>query len=372
MIAWLFKLQQKNVFVVEKQWRQRYATKKNEFSKWNVEENELFRCDFAIYVFENFVIREKILRMNHDDSNVEYFARAKIENVIKRKYFWFDIIKKITNYVRICSNYQRMRIHQHKSYDDMTIISFENEKSFNIVIMNFITNIFFVKDFYIEKINDSILILINKLTKHAIYITITKTLNAISFANLLWRKFICRHKMMRNIIFDRNSLFTNNFWFTLCWNLKIKRKLNIAFYSQTNNQTKKQNVVFKQYLRIYCNYKQNNWSKLLFMTTFVYNNSKHSNIDQIFQEFLFECVANLEIEFVNNFQKRETTLTTNRAKMLRNNKTHLMNLWKRISKQQIKYYNENYIMKSFESKEKMLLREINIRILRLKKKIDYK
>ena len=104
MIAWLFKLQQKNVFVVEKQWRQRYATKKDEFSKWNVEKNELFRRDFAIYVFENFVIRKKILRMNHDDSNIKHFARVKIENAIKRKNFWFNIIKKITNYVRIYLN----------------------------------------------------------------------------------------------------------------------------------------------------------------------------------------------------------------------------------------------------------------------------
>ena len=115
MIAWLFKLQQKNVFVVEKQWRQRYATKKDEFSKWNVEKNELFRRDFAIYVFEKFVIRKKILWINHDDSNVEHFAYAKIENIIKRKYFWFNIIKKIINYVRICLNCQRMRIHWHKS-----------------------------------------------------------------------------------------------------------------------------------------------------------------------------------------------------------------------------------------------------------------
>ena len=372
MIAWLLKLQQKNAFVVEKQWRQRYATKKNELSKWNVEKNELFRRDLAIYVFEDFVIREKILRMNHDDSDAEHFARAKIEDAIRRKYFWFDIIKKIANYVRIYSNCQRMRIHRHKSYDDMTAISFENEKSFNIVIMNFITNMSSVKDSYIEKINDSILILINKLTKHATYITITKTLDAMNLANLLWREFVCRHEMMRNIIFDRDSLFTNYFWFTLCWNLKTKRKLSIAFHSQTNDQTKRQNIVFEHYLIIYCNYKKNNWSKLLSMTTFAYNNNKHSNIDQTFQELLFECVANLESEFVNSLQRKKTTLTTNRAEMLRNNRTHLMNLWKRISKQQIKYYNENHIMKNFESKEKMLLREINIRTLRLKKKIDHK
>ena len=199
--------------------------------------------------------------------------------------------------------------------------------------MNFITNMFFAKDFYIEKVSDSILILINKLTKYATYISITKTLNAIDFANLLWRKFVCRHEMMRNIISNRKFLFTNNFWFTLCWNLKTKRKLNIVFHSQTNEQTEKQNAVFEHYLRMYCNFKQNNWSKLLFMTQFVYNNSKHSSIDQAFQKFLFEYVANLDSDFVSNLSRKETTFATNKAEALRSNRTHLMNLWKTIFEQ---------------------------------------
>ena len=78
-----------------------------------------------------------------------------------------------------------MRIHQHKFYDNMITISSKKKQSFDTIIMNFITNMSFARDFYIEKINDSILILINKLTKYAMYISITKTLNAISFANLL-------------------------------------------------------------------------------------------------------------------------------------------------------------------------------------------
>ena len=372
MIAWLLKLQQRDVFVVKKQWRQRYADKQDELSKWNVEKNELLRRDLAIYVFENFATKQEILRMNHDDSNVEHFARTRIEDVVRRKYFWFDMIKKIANYVRICSECQRMRNHRHKSYDNMIAISSKEEQSFDTIIMNFITNMFFARDFYIEKISDSILILINKLTKYATYISITKTLNAINLANLLWREFVCRHEMMRSIISNREFLFTNNFWFTLCWNLRAKRKFSIVFHSQTDEQTERQNAVLEYYLRVYCNFKQNNWSKLLSMTQFVYNNSKHSSIDQVSQELLSEYVANLDNDSVSNFSRRETTFATNRAKALRNNRAHLMNLWKAIFEQQIKYYNENHIMKSFEFEKKMLLRDVNIRTLRLKKKIDHR
>jgi len=41
------------------------------------------------------------------------------------------------------------------------------------------------KNLYIEKINNAILMLINKLTKYATYIAIIKELNAKDFAKLL-------------------------------------------------------------------------------------------------------------------------------------------------------------------------------------------
>jgi len=56
---------------------------------------------------------------------------------------------------------------------------------FETIIINFITNILFIKDLYIKKINNAILILVNKLVKHAIYIATIKKFNAKNFAKLL-------------------------------------------------------------------------------------------------------------------------------------------------------------------------------------------
>ena len=52
------------------------------------------------------------------------------------------------------------------------------------MIMNFIIDMSFVKNLYIDKINDAILILMNKLTKHATYIATIKSLNVKNFAKL--------------------------------------------------------------------------------------------------------------------------------------------------------------------------------------------
>jgi len=51
--------------------------------------------------------------------------------------------------------------------------------------MNFITDMLSAKNSYIEKTSDVILIMIDKLIKHAIYISTIKDLNVEELANLL-------------------------------------------------------------------------------------------------------------------------------------------------------------------------------------------
>ncbi len=197
--------------------------------------DELLRCDLTVYVLNDSATRDEILRMNHDNFEADHFACARIETAIRRKYYWSKMLKKMTKYVRICSDCQRVRVHHHKFYEKLTFISSENVNSFHIMIMNFITDMFSAKNLYIEKTSDVILIIINKLIKHVIYISTIKDLNIERLTNLLWREFISQHEMMQSIILNRDSLFINHFWITLCWHLEAKRKLSITFHSQIDD-----------------------------------------------------------------------------------------------------------------------------------------
>ena len=130
--------------------------------------------------------------------------------------------------------------------------------------------------------------------------------------------------------------------------------------------------MLKHYLRVYCNYKQNNWLKLLSMTTFVYNNNVHLNIDHAFNEFFKNYVANFVNEFKNKFIKRKTSLIIEKTKWLRNNKKYLRKLWEKVAKKQKLNYDAYHKSIIFNENEKIFLRNINIRILRFKKKIDHR
>ena len=77
-----------------------------------------------------------------------------------------------------------MRIHRHKLYEMFFSISL-NLQLFYIVTMNFIIDMFFAKNLYIEKTNDLILIFFDELIKYAIYILTTKNLNAKNLVNIM-------------------------------------------------------------------------------------------------------------------------------------------------------------------------------------------
>ena len=46
-----------------------------------------------------------------------------------------------------------------------------------------------------------------------------------------------------------------------------------GYYPKDNGQTEYTNQTLKQYLHVYCNYQQDNWSELLPLVEFVYNNA---------------------------------------------------------------------------------------------------
>jgi len=47
----------------------------------------------------------------------------------------------------------------------------------------------------------------------------------------------------------------------------------LGYHPEGDGQTKHMNQTLEQYLCVYCNYQQDNWSKLLPFTEFTYNNA---------------------------------------------------------------------------------------------------
>ena len=89
------------------------------------------------------------------------------------------------------------------------------------------------------------------------YIFIIKKINAKQLIDVIIKKIVKFHDVLKFIIIDRDFLFTSKFYFSFCYVLKIKRKLFTTFHFQIDDQTKRQNNIMKQYLRVHVNFTQN-------------------------------------------------------------------------------------------------------------------
>ena len=78
-----------------------------------------------------------------------------------------------------------MRVYYYKPYKKLISISSDNVNFFYTIIINFIINILSAKNSYINKIYNAILVLIDKLTKYAIYVITIKNLKIDRLTNLI-------------------------------------------------------------------------------------------------------------------------------------------------------------------------------------------
>lgn len=124
---------------------------------------------------------------------------------------------------------------------------------------------------------DSVFVVVDRMTKMAHFIPCKEAMDATELARLFITNVFRLHGLPDDIVSDRGSLFTSKFWKKLSEMTGIKSKMSTAFHPETDGQTERVNSVMEQYLRGYVNYEQDNWSDLLPIAEFAYNNSWHNS-----------------------------------------------------------------------------------------------
>ena len=77
---------------------------------------------------------------------------------------------------------------------------------------------------------DAILVIVDRFTKMAKYFPIREMIAAPQLAELFCNEIVKQYGTLRSIVTDRGSIFTSEYWFTLCYYMKAKCKLSTIFY----------------------------------------------------------------------------------------------------------------------------------------------
>ena len=120
---------------------------------------------------------------------------------------------------------------------------------------------------------DTILVIVDQLTKQAIFILAHDTITSMDLACLFILHVFSKHGIPSHVTSDRGLEFVSNFFWSLGTALDMRLYFTSGYHPEGDGQTKCTNQTLEQYLHVYCNYQQDNWSELLSLMEFAYNNA---------------------------------------------------------------------------------------------------
>ena len=216
-----------------------------------------------------------MISRHHDDPLAGHFGIDKTRELVSRKYYWPSLRKDVENYVRGCDVCLASKAIRHKPYGDLQSLPLPTHR-WKDLSMDVVTGLPLSADWKGDNY-DSILVIVDRLTKMVHYEPVKVTIGAPGLAKVIIDVVVWHHGLPNSIVIERGPLFTSKFWSLLCYLLGVKQRLLTTFHPQTDGQTKRQNSTMETYLRAFVNFERNDWARLLLMAEFAYNNAKNTS-----------------------------------------------------------------------------------------------
>ena len=119
----------------------------------------------------------------------------------------------------------------------------------------------------------ALLVVVDRLSKQGIFIPTLDDITAPELARLFIIHVFSKHGVPMHITCNCRSKFIFHFFHSLGTSLDMKIHFTSGYHLEGDGQTKCLNQTLEQYLCIFCNYQQDNWSEILPLAKFTYNNS---------------------------------------------------------------------------------------------------
>ncbi|GJS23676.1 putative reverse transcriptase domain-containing protein, partial [Tanacetum coccineum] len=125
---------------------------------------------------------------------------------------------------------------------------------------------------------DTIWVIVDRLTKSAIFIPMKETDPLEKLARMYLKEVVTRHGIPVSIICDRDPRFASNFWRSLQKALGTSLDMSMTYHPQTDGQSERTIQTLEDMLRACVIDFGNGWVKHLPLVEFSYNNSYHASI----------------------------------------------------------------------------------------------
>jgi len=131
----------------------------------------------------------------------------------------------------------------------------------------------FIKKLPFSSSFDTILVIVDRLLKQAIFIPTHDTITSAELVRLFVVYVFLKHRVPSHVTSYHSSKFVSHFFRFLGTTLDMRLHFTSSYHPEANGQVEWTNQILEQYLHVYCNYQQDNWSELLPLVKFAHNNA---------------------------------------------------------------------------------------------------
>jgi hypothetical protein len=326
--------------------------------------DDLLLYEGLVCVPDNPELKRLILQECHDSPMAGHFGITKTFDLVSRTFHWPGLRKYVSDYVGGCDICQRSKSSNHKPYGLLQPLPIA-DRPWASISVDFITQLPDSNGF------SAICVFVDRFTKMAHFAPTTDSVDAEGTVQLFLERVFSAHGLPDDVTSDRGTTFTSQFTQSVFKALHIEQNLSTAFHQRTDGQTERVNSVLEQYLRCYINYQQTNWSSLLPIAEFAYNNTIHSSTKTtpFFANFGYHPKFTVTVPRVS----KNNVPLADRIKSLQDLYADMKENIKIASERHAPYFNAKVMPQpDFQVGDQVWLDARNLRTSRPAHKLDYK
>ena len=164
---------------------------------------------------------------------------------MKRFYYWSNLKRVVAEFVAKCFDYPRVKAECKNPGGLLQLIMIPKWK-WEVISMDFITGLTRTM-----RQHDSIIVIMDMLTKVSHFIPVKSTFLASDVAHVVIRDVVRVHGAPKKIVSDKDVKFTSKLWKELFVGLGIELAFSTTYHLQTDGQIERVNRILEDLLRMY-------------------------------------------------------------------------------------------------------------------------